>query len=140
MLSAQSNDPHVPGTKLDKQKPRMGLMFCDFAKALTAVAEVTTFGAEKYTAHGWLTVPNGQERYKSALLRHLVQEASGELRDSESQLLHAAHAAWNALACLELLITAQAREPSLPTLAKDTIGGPQPEVSPSRGEHERSKL
>lgn len=110
--ASQERDPntttghtgHAPGIKTDAGKPRAGLMVQDFALALQAVAEVTTFGAEKYTASGWLAVPNRQARYTDAMFRHLLTEQAGQLRDPESGLLHAAHAAWNALARLELLL------------------------------------
>jgi hypothetical protein len=85
--------------KDDAGKPRMGLVLIDFSRALTAVSQVGTFGAEKYSEHGWLDVPNGPERYTDALFRHLL---APESYDPESGLLHAAHAAWNALAVLEL--------------------------------------
>jgi len=94
-------NPHVPGAKLDQGKPRIGLVLKDFSRALDAVSWVGTFGAVKYTEHGWLQVPNGQERYLDALLRHLLTH---EEIDRESNLLHAAHAAWNALAVLELAL------------------------------------
>ena len=92
-------DPHEPGAKLDAHKPRTGFVLLGFNRALTEVARVGTFGATKYTDHGWLSVPNGRERYTDALLRHLLTDES---HDPDSGLLHAAHAAWNALARLEL--------------------------------------
>jgi len=94
-------DQHQPGAKLDGGKVRAGLMASGFSRALLAVAEVTTYGAEKYSASGWESVPNGHERYTDALYRHLL--AGGGV-DHESGLSHAAHAAWNALAVLELEI------------------------------------
>lgn len=90
--------PGAPGAKLDAGKPDASLLL-DFGKALMAVAEVGTFGARKYSRGGWQHVENGQERYTAALLRHLMQ---GEGEDPDSGLLHDAHAAWNALARLEL--------------------------------------
>ena len=93
---------HDKGSKLDAHKPRLGLVLGDFGNALLAVGEVGTFGAEKYTDHGWLSVENGKERYTDALLRHQVKEGLGEEVDEDSGLLHAAHTAWNALAKLEL--------------------------------------
>ena len=95
--------PHTPGAKLDAGKNRLGLVFGGFANALEAVGRVGTLGAQKYTDHGWLTVPNGIERYTDAMYRHLLAEAGGEALDYDTNLLHAAHAAWNALARLELL-------------------------------------
>ena len=100
---------HEPGAKMDAGKVRAGLVLGGFARALTEVARVGTFGATKYTPEGWRSVPLGRERYTDALFRHLLTEAAGEACDPESGLLHAAHAAWNSLARLELaLIQAEA--------------------------------
>lgn len=96
--------PHAPGAKLDAGKVRAGLVLGGFARALMAVGEVGTFGARKYTDNGWMSVPQGQERYTDALYRHLLAEGQGEQADADSQLLHAAHVAWNALARLELIL------------------------------------
>lgn len=102
-------DQHAPGAKLDAGKPMASLLL-DMSRALKAVAEVGTFGARKYTRGGWLEVPNGKERYTDALLRHLLEESSSTT-DKDSGLRHAAHAAWNALARLELeLIAAEHAE------------------------------
>jgi hypothetical protein len=97
-------DPHVPGAKLDQEKPRASLVLKDFSLALIEVCKVGTMGAAKYSDHGWLSVENGIERYESALLRHLLDRREV---DDESGLLHAAHAAWNALAVLELKLRNQ---------------------------------
>lgn len=98
--------PNQPGAKLDAGKTRAGLVLGDFARALEQVARVGTFGAQKYTDHGWLSVPNGYERYTDALLRHFLSEHQGETNDPQTGLPHAAHMAWNALARLELLLRA----------------------------------
>lgn len=97
-------DAHQPGAKLDAGKPLVGLVLGGFARALTKVAEVGTFGAKKYTPMGWVQVPDGEARYTDALYRHLLKEAEGEAFDPDSKLLHAAHAAWNALARLDLIL------------------------------------
>lgn len=91
-----------PGAKLDGAKPRPALVLGGFSLALEAVTEVGTFGARKYCDNGWVSVPDGQNRYTDALLRHLLSEAAGERIDCDSSLWHDAHAAWNALARLEL--------------------------------------
>ena len=98
-------DPHEPGAKLDAGKVRMGLLNVDFAKALLEVARVSTYGAEKYTDSGWRDVPDGIKRYFDAEYRHNNAVHRGETVDQESGLLHLAHAAWNALAVLELALT-----------------------------------
>lgn len=97
-------NPHAPGAKLDAGKVRSALCIMGFARALTEVAKVTTFGAAKYTPGGWVVVPKGVERYSDAMLRHILAEAAGEDFDADSGILHAAHAAWNALARLDLMI------------------------------------
>lgn len=95
---------HVAGAKADAGKPRAGLVLHGFARALSAVVAVGTHGAQKYTPNGWVHVPNGVDRYTDALHRHLLAEACGEEVDPDSQIAHAAHAAWNALARLDLAI------------------------------------
>lgn len=90
-----------PGTKLDDGKPRVGLVVTDFAAALLAVAKVATFGAQKYSDHGWRQVPNAEQRYNDAMYRHLLAYARGEEHDLESGQPHLAHAAWCLLAVLE---------------------------------------
>lgn len=98
-------DPNSPGAKLDAGKNRLGLVLFGFPRALEMVGLVGTYGANKYTDDGWKHVPGGQRRYTDAMLRHLISEAKGELCDPDTDLLHAAHAAWNSLARLELLLT-----------------------------------
>lgn len=75
-----------------------------FPRAISAVAAVSAFGASKYAWKGWENVSDGFNRYSDALARHLAYEGEGEVVDNDSGLLHASHAAWNALARLELLI------------------------------------
>lgn len=79
-----------------------------FPNALAAVADVSGFGATKYAWGNWVFVDGGIERYTEALGRHLLAEAS-ESHDPESKLLHAAHAAWNAMARLELMLKEQGK-------------------------------
>jgi hypothetical protein len=100
MDELQKSKTASEGTKHDAGKP-MAATIGDFGLALTAVAEVGTFGAAKYGRKNWLSVENANERYSDALWRHLLK-ISTEGLDPESQLKHKAHAAWNALADLEL--------------------------------------
>ena len=97
--------PNTPGAKLDAGKSALyrGLL-AYFPRACESVAAVSTFGASKYAWKGWESVPSGFERYSDAMVRHLAREGIGEFEDSDSKLPHAAHAAWNALARLELLL------------------------------------
>ena len=103
-------DQHQAGAKLDSGKYRPGLVISGFCNALQAVSEVGTMGANKYTDFGFLEVENGVSRYTDALYRHLLSEHAGEEEDKESGLLHAAHAAWNALARLELMLREEGEE------------------------------
>jgi len=82
------------GQKHDAEKLRMDLLPFE---ALEAVAEVLTYGAEKYADDNWKKVENAERRYTAALLRHLAARERGEATDTESGLLHAAHMATNAL-------------------------------------------
>ena len=93
--------PHTPGAKLDANKPNCDLVFGGFPNALLEVAKVGTFGAQRYSNNGWKSVPNGVNRYRSAAYRHLL---SNGFLDNDSNLPHLAHAAWNCLAALELLL------------------------------------
>ena len=77
-----------------------------FPRAINAVAAVSAFGASKYAWGGWRGVSDGVNRYSDALVRHLTYEGKGEDVDPDSGHLHAAHAAWNALARLELMLEA----------------------------------
>ncbi|EJW96048.1 hypothetical protein EVA_15845, partial [gut metagenome] len=67
---------------------------------LEDVVKVYTFGAQKYGPNTWRGLENAMDRYKAAMLRHLVQFDKGEEFDEESGLPALAHMAWNALAML----------------------------------------
>ena len=104
-------DPHEPGSKLDAGKPRIWeFVLGYFPNAIKAVAEVSEYGAKKYTSMGWSTVPDGPVRYTEALIRHAVDEAEAynwgppEAYVDQSGLWHDMQEAWNALAKLELRI------------------------------------
>ena len=103
-IDPNGKQANEPGAKLDAGKNRLGLVLGGFAVALEQVGEVGTFGAAKYTDNGWTTVPNGIERYTDAMYRHMMQEAQGEVVDPQTDLFHAAHVAWNALARLDLMV------------------------------------
>lgn len=88
--------------KYDGGKPKVGTLYEYFPNALMKVAEVSTFGCDKYKRGSFIDVPNAHERYTDAMHRHFLSEMLGEKLDPESGLLHAAHAAWGALCRLEL--------------------------------------
>ena len=89
------------GVKNDDGKILAALLG-DFSRALLGVANVGTFGANKYTRGGWLHVKDNKQRYTDALWRHLLQSTIDDL-DAESGLSHLEHAAWNILAVIELI-------------------------------------
>ena len=106
-MNKKETDPngieqHAAGAKLDDGKLKAGVLK-DFSLALAAVAEVGTFGANKYTRGGWQSVPNGIERYDDAFWRHLLEERH-EPVDAESGMPHEWHLAWNLLATIELTL------------------------------------
>lgn len=87
------------GMKYDSGKPRMGLLP---PLAITEMAKVMTFGANKYQAHSWKQVENAQERYLDALLRHAIAYVAGERIDPESGLPTMAHIMCDAAFLIEL--------------------------------------
>lgn len=103
-------DPHTAGAKLDAGKIDPSLILEGMPRALMEVAKVGTYGAVKYSRHGWLAVPMGITRYTAALDRHRLKEKiEGKFdldakRDDGVAVRHAAQLAWNALARLELML------------------------------------
>lgn len=85
--------PPTTGVKYDSEKPRMHLLP---PKAITEVAKVLTFGAQKYDEDNWRKLDNLQNRYTSGALRHIFAHMDGEQLDPESGISHLAHA----LCCL----------------------------------------
>lgn len=75
-----------------------------FPRALWGVAEISTFGAQKYAWAGWADVKDGYARYQDAKFRHALKMEMGEEQDPDSKLLHLKHEAWGALAALELYL------------------------------------
>lgn len=73
--------------KLDTDKIRMELLS---VPALTAIAEVLTFGAGKYDPHNWRKGFEWSRLYGAAL-RHLLAHMDGENTDPETGLSHLAH-------------------------------------------------
>lgn len=87
-----------------QSKPQVGLKF-DGGKlqyslippeTLRALAQVLTFGAQKYAPGNWMLVEDGQTRYLDALYRHLEAYRLGEELDPESGLPHLSHVLTNA--------------------------------------------
>jgi len=93
------------GRKDDDGKIRMELLPFN---ALVGVADVLTYGSEKYGAHNWQGID--AQRYVGALLRHLAAYMEGEENDAESGRSHVAHLATNALFLLSKYETAKKAE------------------------------
>lgn len=66
------------------------------------VVKVYTAGAKKYGPNTWQNLPDGYNRYKAALLRHLVEYDKGNKIDEETGCHHLAAVAWNAIAMLHI--------------------------------------
>lgn len=98
-MSEKSKASH--GAKFDQGKVRPSLILHGFPRAIEAVAEVGMYGLTLHEEGSWKDVPNGLQRYRDALQRHLLKHTT-EDRDKESGLLHEAHQCWNNLAVLEL--------------------------------------
>lgn len=104
-----AHDPNV-GRKDDSDKLDLTFNSEYFPRALMAVAQVSTFGAKKYARGNWKRVEDGIERYRAAAERHhlahaiAADSAAYSFYDSESNILHKAHEAWNVLAELELIL------------------------------------
>jgi dATP/dGTP diphosphohydrolase, N-terminal len=67
--------------------------------ALRYLTRVYGYGARKYSDRNWEKGMPWSECFAS-LQRHYNSRSWGQQKDVESQLLHTAHAAWNALALL----------------------------------------
>jgi hypothetical protein len=87
------------GVKYDEGKPRWDLLPLD---VLEQSVRVLTMGADKYGAHNWKHVPDWNNRYFAAAMRHLTAYRSGDLVDDESGLPHLAHAITNLIFMLYL--------------------------------------
>lgn len=104
-------NPGEPGAKLDAGKTPIYQGLIDyFPRACMAVADISGHGAAKYAWKGWEAVPDGINRYANAGFRHSFKEVIEGPYDKDSGMLHKAHAAWNALATLELFMREQEKE------------------------------
>lgn len=82
------------GRKDDKGKARFDLVEPEFEEA---IADVLTYGADKYAPNSWQHVEDAKERYYASLRRHINAYRKGEKIDPESGLPHLAHAACNVM-------------------------------------------
>lgn len=70
--------------------------------ALSVVAEIAGFGAQKYSKLNFMKGYDWSLSY-DALQRHLHAFWAGQDRDDESGMLHLGHAAWHCLAMISFL-------------------------------------
>jgi hypothetical protein len=93
------------GKKYDTGKPMVGALCRVFPRALLSIGKCIEFGTHKYPKpDNWKLVEGAYTRYQDSLMRHYLKFLAGEMRDSETNLLHLAHMAWNCLAVLELYL------------------------------------
>lgn len=91
----------MAGVKLDKDKPLLSLLPW---KAVSEIAKVLSYGAQKYSANNWRKGFT-YSRVSSALYRHMVAWEDGEDNDPETGLSHLAHAGCNVLFLLHFILT-----------------------------------
>jgi len=87
-----ANPAKPVGIKHDSGKLRPGLFPVE---CFEEISKVLTYGANKYAPDNWKKV--APDRYIDAMWRHYIAWRTGEERDSESGLSHAAHFATNAV-------------------------------------------
>lgn len=93
------------GKKYDTGKSMVGTLCRAFPRALLAIGLCIEFGTHKYPDPlNWKKVEDRFNRYMDSEIRHLLKHNMGYATDSETQLLHLSHSAWNALAILETFL------------------------------------
>lgn len=77
------------GIKHDAGKTRWDLLPL---RTVEEIVKVYTFGAEKYGDNNWQNLPDGYDRYKAAMFRHLVaSERGGTIGQRERLAAFGAH-------------------------------------------------
>lgn len=66
------------------------------------IVRVYHAGAKKYGPNRWQGLEDGYNRYKAAMLRHLMEYEKGNEIDEDTGCLHLAQVAWNAISMLYL--------------------------------------
>lgn len=80
------------GKKYDDMKLKYHLIP---SECIESVAKILTFGANKYGENNWQNLEDFNNRYYSALMRHIEKWRQGEYIDPESGELHLSHAMTN---------------------------------------------
>jgi len=112
----------VEGKKFDDGKTMYSLLP---PKALKEVADVLTYGAQKYSPENWKHVPDFDRRYTDALMRHIEAYRMGEECDSESGKRHLAHA----ICCL-LFLMEGSKDYKIEKLRRDEIAEMRRQMMP----------
>ena len=99
---SDSNLPTV-SARDNAGKPQLSFLL-DFPIAAEAFCRVKELGAIKYARDNWKAGGKPDEEYYDACMRHLFAGKTGELFAPDTGCLHAAHAAWNMFALIELNI------------------------------------
>ena len=93
------------GKKYDGGKSMAGAVCRVFPHAILGIGQCIEFGTKKYpNPKNWQLVENAFTRYQDSLMRHYLKFLAGQERDTETNLLHLSHMAWNCLAILELYL------------------------------------
>ena len=69
------NKKQQKGVKYDQDKDRWDLLHYPQIEKLV---KVLTLGAKKYDDNNWIKVPNAEQRYQAALMRHFTAYVKGE--------------------------------------------------------------
>lgn len=89
--------PTGEGRKDDMDKLRWSLIPMGTMQEMVDVLE---YGARKYGENNWKSVPQANQRYYDALMRHMDAWWRGEGRDQETDRSHLAHA----MCCVAFLL------------------------------------
>lgn len=133
---AHRPDPKQPLKYDSAEAPTYRGALWYFPMAINEVARVSAFGATKYNWNkGWLAGHDAFPRYSDALLRHMGKEAyeTHDTGPNGSQLRHASHVAWNALARLEVLLYAEKVQSTKDTEHEVQPSPPAPDVDDLNG-------
>lgn len=95
----QESKPVTDSIKNDRKDHKVRMELLPWNE-LEEIAKVYTAGANKYGPNKWQNLPDGYQRYKGAMLRHLTEVEKGNDVDPDTGCLHAAQVAWNAIAML----------------------------------------
>lgn len=85
--------------KYDNEKLRWDLLPLE---DIEDIVKVYTEGVKKYAPNSWQNLPDGYNRYKAAMFRHLLEYEKGNIIDEETGCKHLAQVVWNAIAMLHV--------------------------------------